>query len=194
VDATLFDVADPDPDPVLAADPVGPVLDTTVGPWGLATASFSLDRVHRYRLSRVFYPAGHRVCFVMLNPSTADAFVLDPTVRRCVGFASAWGAGAVEVVNLFALRSTDPAGLRRCSDPVGPGNDAAIVAAARAADRTVAAWGAHGVHLDREAAVVELLAAAGVDLYALSLTKNGHPGHPLYLPGRASPTLWREAG
>jgi len=172
----------PDADPVVAADPVGSVVETAVGPWGLATATFDATRRYRFRLSRVWDPGGPRVCFVMLNPSTADAHVLDPTVRRCAGFAGAWGAGAFEVTNVFALRSTDPAGLTRVDDPVGPGNDRAILAAARAADRVVCAWGTRATLLGRHATVLDLLRGAGVAPAALLLTRDGFPGHPLYLP------------
>jgi len=55
--------------------------------------------------------------FVMLNPSTADANSDDATIRKCMGFADAWGLGGIWVVNLFALRSTNPYGL--VSDEVG---------------------------------------------------------------------------
>ena len=173
--------APPAADPVVAADPVGSVVDTALGPWGLATATFDVTRRFRFRLSRVWDPGGPRVCFVMLNPSTADASTLDPTVRRCAGYASAWGAGALEVTNVFALRSTDPAGLSRVDDPVGPGNDGAILAAAGAADRVVCAWGTRATLLDRHAAVLDLLRGAGIAPTALRLTRDGFPGHPLYL-------------
>jgi len=122
-----------------------------------------------------------RVNFLMLNPSTADASVLDPTVRRCAGFAESWGAGALEVTNIFALRSTDPRALRTVPDPVGRGNDDAIVAAAECADLVVCAWGAHGGYLRREARVRDLLRAAGTETVCLRRTRAGHPGHPLYV-------------
>lgn len=75
------------------------------------------------------------------------------------------------------------------ADPVGPGNDAAIVAAARSAD-VVAAWGVHARFGARNAEVLELLADAGVSLHYLRLTKDGLPGHPLYVPGNTLPTMW----
>jgi hypothetical protein len=131
-----------------------------------------------------------RVNFVMLNPSTADAFQLDPTVRRCMGFARHWGFGQVEVTNIFAFRSTDPRGLKTSPDPVGSGNDDAIVEAASRADLVIAAWGTHGVLNGRSDAVWELLSAAGVSLYALRVTAHGLPSHPLYLPADASPLAW----
>ena len=178
------------PDPAIASHPFGTVVDSTDGAWGLATASFSSDRIHRFRLSRIWDDSLARVNFLMLNPSTADAFQLDPTVRRCVGFAKLWGFGQLEVTNIFALRSTDPGALRSASDPVGVGNDDAIVAAANAATVVVAAWGTHGALFDRASAVTKVLASAGVELHQLRLTKDGHPAHPLYLPGTCTPQPW----
>lgn len=185
----LFHLPPPAPDPVIATCPVGTETDTQDGPWGLATATFDPTRVFRYRLSRVWGP-GPRVNFCMLNPSTADAFVLDPTVRRCVGFAKAWGMGACEITNAFALRSTDPRGLQRVPDPVGPGNDEAIVAAGRAADVVVVAWGVHATWTGRDHAVAALLASAGVTTHCLRTTKDGHPGHPLYVPADSPLLPW----
>jgi hypothetical protein len=48
------------------------------------------------------------ICFIGLNPSTADAEVNDPTIRRCIGFAHDWGFGGLLMLNLFAFRATDP--------------------------------------------------------------------------------------
>lgn len=179
----------PEPDPEIGR-PAGWLVDTAEGAWGRATAAFSPCRTWRYRLSRVWDVSLPRVNWLMLNPSTADAFDVDPTVRRTLGFADAWGFGAVEVTNVFALRSTDPKGLRQVVDPVGPANDTALLAAARAADLVVAGWGVHATLNDRERHVVELFADAGIVLHAVRVTKDGHPGHPLYVRSSARPLPW----
>src|SRR3989449_11540410 len=104
-------------------------------------ACFSRCGTYRYALWRR-WAAGPQVLFVMLNPSTADAQRDDPTIRRCIGFARRWGCGGIEVVNLFALRATDPRRLRYTRDPVGPENVAHLARAAGRASLVGAAWGA----------------------------------------------------
>lgn len=180
----------PHPDPVIAEQPVGSVLRAALGSEGLATASYDVSEQWRFRLSRVWDAAGTRCLFVMLNPSTATELELDRTVARCVRFAELWGHGALEVVNIFAFRATKPADMKACEDPVGEGNDEAIVAAARRADEIVAAWGAHGAHLGRGEQVRRLLDDVGAPVHYLRLTKKGHPGHPLYVRGTSAPQLW----
>lgn len=160
-------------------------------------ARFSNDRRMRYRLARsltdtpITITDGHVDCargvtFVMLNPSTADAFTLDPTVRRCLGFARAWGADVLQVVNLFALRATDPRELYVPDADIGDGhvNDGEILAALLGSGvaTAVGAWGAHGALRDRGRRVLALLQRRfRVPLQHLGLTKRGHPRHPLYL-------------
>ena len=117
----------------------------------------------------------------MLNPSTADERVLDPTIRRCMGFARAWGFGGIDVVNLFAWRSTDPAALARVADPIGPDNDETIADALRQAALAVAAWGCDPMTRTRSVAIKGLAARVRVPLWCLGVTKNGHPRHPLYV-------------
>ena len=94
------------------------------------------------------------------------------------------------MTNCFALRSTDPTGLRQVDDPVGDGNDDAIVAAASAADVVVVAWGVRATYRGRELQVAALLESAGVDAVCLRRTLRGHPGHPLYLPADAIRVPW----
>lgn len=139
--------------------------------------------LYRYRLTRTWDYSLRRACFLMLNPSTADASVDDPTIKRCKSFAAAWGAGGIEVVNLFAWRATDPDVLPTVADPVGPDNDRYIRAALEQCRPIVAAWGAGATKLKRrEAAVLEIIRRVGVDVMCLGTTKGGHPLHPLYIP------------
>jgi hypothetical protein len=156
----------------------------------IKTAVLSQDGVYRYSLVRM-WPAGCReddggattsVLFVLLNPSTADAEKDDPTIRRLLGFARIWGMNMVEVVNLFALRATDPVALNRHPDPVGPLNDEYIAAGLDRAGAVVCGWGAQPDLGGRDRHVHDLLwARAKVPITCLGTTKEGHPRHPLYL-------------
>lgn len=153
-----------------------------------AGATFSPDRVYRFGLWRRRFPGRPVALWIMLNPSTADEFQLDPTLKRCQGFSLAWGYPNFEVCNLFGLRSTDPAGIYQAADPVGPGNDEAILDAAARANLIVVGWGNHGTHLGRNLDVRQLLAGAGHQVKCLGLTKTGQPKHPLYLDGETTLT------
>ncbi|WP_308916382.1 DUF1643 domain-containing protein [Jannaschia sp. LMIT008] len=156
-----------------------------------STALYSDDMTYRYDLVRVWDPAGGRVNFLMLNPSTATELANDPTVERCERRARALGFGAFRVTNIFAFRATDPKVMRAHPEPAGlPENDRAIVEAAAWADVVVCAWGTHGAHLDRGPAVEQLLRAAGVRPMVLGLSKAGHPKHPLYVPYAERPVPW----
>ena len=150
----------------------------------IRTAEISDCGRYRYRLGRQWDESRPAVMFVMLNPSTADDYSDDRTVTRCIDYARGWGYGELLVGNLFALRSTAPEALRRSDDPVGPGNDDALLDMAQNAARVIAAWGNGGVLLRRNEAVLRLLP---VQFYALKRTLNGHPSHPLYLPSNLTP-------
>ena len=53
----------------------------------------------------------------MLNPNSADASLNDPTITRCINFAKSWGYGRLEVVNLFAYRTSKPSLLKQAAEP-----------------------------------------------------------------------------
>ena len=155
-----------------------------------STAIYSDCERYRYSLTRVWEPTGRKVMFVMLNPSTATEVQNDPTVERCERRARALGFGAFQVTNIFAWRDTDPRKMRAAREPVGPENDAAILAGASWADQIVAAWGTHGAHLSRGPAVETLLRGTGQKLFHLGLSKAGHPKHPLYIAYTQTPEPW----
>jgi hypothetical protein len=153
------------------------------------------DESYRYVLWRLWdweKPDLKFVNFVLLNPSTADASEDDPTIRRCVGFARAWGFGGILVTNAFALRSTDPAALYKHAEPIGRGNDQAIADWAKAANLVVCGWGRHGEFKGRGRAVAGALRGLGVKPRCFHLTRGGQPVHPLYQPGNAPLLEWTE--
>lgn len=156
-------------------------------------AWLSDDLTYRYRLGRRWSEDGPLDVWVMLNPSTADAEQDDPTIRRCKGFSALWGAGGIVVVNLFALRSTDPAALARHPDPIGPANDDNIAqVAARAQEdggRVIAAWGAHPMAGPR-ARIVHRVISEHATVFCLGGTKAGAPRHPLYVRSSTALTAW----
>jgi hypothetical protein len=126
-------------------------------------------------------------CFVMLNPSTADAIQDDPTIRRCLGFSRREHCDALIVVNLFAWRATDPMDLVAYDvrDPVGTENGDYIRGAALLAHRTggpvVCAWGAHGRYRNQDLAVLGWIEQLSVPTVCLGTTAFGDPRHPLYV-------------
>lgn len=157
-----------------------------------AAAVFSPCRRWRYTLDRWWSPfawheGGRYANFLMLNPSTADETVLDPTVARCVGFARRWGYDGLVVTNIFACRGTDPKCLYAAEDPVGPENNEYVQKVARQASLVVCAWGVHGVLRGRGRQVAAMLTASEIPLYCLGVTKAGHPRHPLYLSNEVTP-------
>ena len=158
----------------------------------LPDAWISADGYYRYDLRRSWgAPEAPQICWVMLNPSTADATQDDPTIRRCVGFSKAWGFGSLIVVNLFALRATDPKDLlTSVVSPIGPENDACIERAVRNAECVMAAWGTKGTFRNRDGLVTDLIVNAGRNIHCLDRTKGGHPKHPLYVKGNTRPAIF----
>jgi len=150
-------------------------------------AVISACGTYRYLLQRFWDARLESLNFVMLNPSTADASLDDPSIRRCLGFARTLGYGSLEVTNLFGLRSTDPRALRGHADPIGPENDEQIVSSAKVCHLTICAWGALGSYLGRANHVLGLLRKAGIAPHALAVTQDGQPKHPLYLKGDLQP-------
>lgn len=145
----------------------------------IRTAILSTDGIYRYHLTRR-WDDGPILSFVMLNPSTADADIDDPTIRRCSGFAKRDGFAGIAVGNVYAFRATKLADLWQARDPYGPENHSALLRIAMEAVRdstpVVCAWGARGGNSNRH---ISLMMQAGARLVCLGKTKDGHPRHPL---------------
>ena len=141
------------------------------------SADISDDGLYRYKLERK-WGDGDTCLFIMLNPSTADARIDDPTIRRCMGYARQWGYGRLLVGNIFAYRATDPEELKRTPYPEGLRNIQALQDMITEAALVVCAWGDWGYYRDRYLDILQLVGDKG---YSLGTTKKGHPKHPLYL-------------
>lgn len=151
-----------------------------------AGATISPDGRYRYALWRNLGGASPPLVFLMLNPSTADAQHDDPTLRACMAFGRREKASRVVVVNLFALRSTDPAVVEAAvaghelHDPVGPENNRWIRDWTNEG-RIVCAWGAFPWAVARATRVYRDLQSMGRRFYCLGLSQGGMPRHPLYV-------------
>ena len=145
-------------------------------------AIFDANARYRYSLWRAWSAYHPRIAFVLLNPSTADEQIDDPSIRRCIGFARAWNFGSMEVVNLFAYRATDYRELFKASDPIGEENNHYLLHAVECCSTIVLGWGKRGTLLGRDRQVMSLLIGRN-DMYCLGKTKDGQPRHPLYIKG-----------
>ena len=93
-------------------------------------AYLSEDGVYRYVLWRSWWdedrratkPMQRRLLWIGLNPSTADAYTEDPSVRKMMHFSDKFGYDGMNLINLFAFRATLPKTMKKADFPVGPNN------------------------------------------------------------------------
>ena len=148
------------------------------------SAQFSPCKTYRYCLTRQWDQNLPFVNFIGLNPSIANASVDDPTIKKCIGYAKAWGYGGLIMTNLFAFVSSDPECLFQYQgDKIGPDNDKYLKKGYGAAEKTIAAWGNRGTYNCRAQKVRSFLG----DLYCLKMNTTGQPCHPLYQPKNMLP-------
>lgn len=149
-------------------------------------AVFSDDRKCRYLLDRDLGGNDPVMSIGMINPSIAGEVDNDPTVTRVVGFGQRIGARKVILWNQFAAITPYVRDLRGLVDPVGPDNDAFIMAALMSSTVHVVAWGPLSKlpkHLrDRRWRIVEIGRQLGVRFMCWDTAQDGQPKHPLMLP------------
>lgn len=153
----------------------------------------SIDETGKYRYSLyrdwgLFGESNCQVAWIMLNPSTADAEQDDPTIRRCMRFSTLWGYDSLVVVNLYALRATNPKNLLLDHSPMGARNPDYIKMAIRESQLVVAAWGAFKLGVPD--ALKPIL--HNTNLWCLGTTKMGSPKHPLYVKATTVRTPYYE--
>lgn len=147
------------------------------------SAIISECQQYRYQLIRQWDLEKPLVLFIGLNPSTADAELDDPTIRRCIGFAKREGFGGLIMANLFAYRATSPTDMKNSQNPIGNLNDDWLNKSINECKAVIACWGSHGNHLDRHIAVSNLLKSYSptTPILCFGKTKERQPKHPLYL-------------
>lgn len=145
-------------------------------------ARFSECRKYRYVLWRIWDKDKPMVMFVGLNPSTANEYSDDPTIRRVKAMAKNWGYGGVYMTNIFAFVTPYPEELLACADPVHD-NDLWLPRVKRLCDKIIFAWGNFKEAQERAKAVIAMFP----DAECLHINKNGSPKHPLYVRGDAVP-------
>jgi hypothetical protein len=142
------------------------------------SAIFSEDRKYRYVLQRTWGKNKDNYCmFICLNPSVADEFIDDNTVRRCINYSKNWGFDSLTMANIFAWRETKSELMLLEKEPIGYENDKYLLEYAKNASIVIAAWGNRGKHLNRGEYVKNMIP----NLYCLKISKGGNPWHPLYL-------------
>lgn len=165
-------------------------LDLSIPGDGESWAAFSRCGRFRYALGRRWSDADPLVA-CLHNPSCARHDLDDPTVRKAIGFAHRDGFGALVLINPFAFRATDPRemleAVQRGEDVVGPLNLEVVERFVRGTAPLdlplVAGWGPPKWKSLRTG-IAQVRALSG-RWQAWHVTKNGHPGHPLYLRGDA---------
>lgn len=140
-------------------------------------ALFSKCRKYRYALWRRWDEKQKQLLFIGLNPSMANEFEDDPTIRRCIGFAHSWGYGGFCIANLYAFCHPYPKELFKAKDPVGPKNDFYLKQFIEENDQVALIWGNEANHSDRYKEVLKLIEQP----FCLHVNKSGQPAHPLYL-------------
>ena len=159
-------------------------------------AIISNSNRYRYELHRTWDIGKGEVLFIMLNPSTANAWKDDLTTIRCINFAKKWGYGGISIGNIYPYRTKKPKHLRQWMklrfkedySEVDDLNISHVKAMANEADLIVCAWGCN--HPEIPDFIDDL--ADKVPLYYLELCKDGRtPKHPLgNLSKDLKPKIW----
>lgn len=168
----------------------GDALFSTCGRYRHWLSRFWNDDDHQSRWSECFEPYA---LWIGINPSTAEADVDDPTIRKEMHFTRAMGLSGYVKCNVMDYRTTYPVELLRPGvQPCSNENHHTIKRLADNAAVIVAAWGVLDKPLRHLATSVTLM-LSDKRLMCMGLTKDGSPRHPLYLRNDSVPIGYREA-
>lgn len=140
---------------------------------------------YRYSLMRQWDNTKRFVLWIMLNPSTADAYNDDNTIREIVKISKHNGYGGLYVCNVYAYRTKKPSELfkNRKIDYTGEYNSVYIRTSLRNCASVVLACGRSVKHDDFKKLYNKLefyKSQAVCQIFCLGYNKDGTPVHPLY--------------
>lgn len=159
----------------------------------LTDAHISDCGTYRYWLRRVWNKELPACLFIMLNPSTADGYEDDPTIRRCVNYAARWGFGSLIVCNLTPYRATGPKQLEDIPTSELDTNLQFIDTYAAEAAATIFAWGGNADKRGQAYRMASLLMLEHKGAMCLGVSQSGQPLHPLYQKGDSLPLMFTAA-
>lgn len=139
-------------------------------------AIFSEDKKYRYVLWRIWDKNKPLIMFIGLNPSTANEYIDDPTIRRIKTFTKIWEYGGFYMLNLFTYITVYPEELIKCNNPLKLANWYLEIYVKKC-EKIVFAWGSFQEAKNRAEEIINRLKG-----YALKINKDGMPAHPLYIP------------
>ena len=148
--------------------------------------------LYRYRLDRdcgLPFKGSKVFAYFGINPSTADAALDDPTVRKWRGFTQRSGGKHFIVGNVFSYRATDVKDLDRANrnhiDLLGPDHVKNISDIIADADVLVPCWGRLSKvdhNLRPCFGILEgMLQRSGKPMMTFGRNSDGSPKHPLML-------------
>ena len=133
--------------------------------------------------------------WIGMNPSTADASVDDPTIKKEIKFTKGLGLGGLIKCNVMNFRATYPADLLKpLVIPRSDDNLPMIIGFALSARKIILCYGDLKPELRRYGVeTVAALQQAGHELWCLGITNGGSPRHPLYVKESTSLVTLKEA-
>ena len=140
----------------------------------LRKARFSIDKKHRYRLSRHWDLNKPQLLYIMLNPSIGNETIDDPTIRRLLSFTRKFDYGGFFVGNLFTYITPNPK-ILDTSIGLTNKNLNILTNLVSKVDKVVYAWGNYIEEPNELKTFISNPMCFGKNI-------NGTPKHPLYLP------------
>lgn len=139
-------------------------------------AIFSENREYRFVLWRRWDERKPMITFIGINPSSADEFKDDETIRRVISFATTWGYGGVYMVNIYAYISTD---YSKCKKIGSLKNIGFVEEYGKKSKTVVFAWGKKPIYDYTIRHLREWFPKAK----CLYKNLDGSPVHPLFVKG-----------